>query len=374
MPHPVPSQIEVKDSAALFSVAREVLEDLKARLAGDPNAELLLRCLNRREAVDSSQIEGTRTGFDELLLYEMSLGEGDSVDDRDASETLAYVQAFTHGEAQIRQRGVAALDESLIQALHGILMSGKARYTPGEYRDRQNYIGISLENAIYVPPPPAAVPELMADLTRLLRYEPDDVKVSSILMRTAIAHVQFEAIHPFLDGNGRTGRLLIPFMLMSEGEPPLHLASFLKLRQRAYYDALWQVQVKLNWMPWMHLFLECVIASGRHTLALMDHLERIQARWHELLLQEKKRKHAAVWKVVKQLTVTPVVSAKEASRLAGVSFVAANGAIAELVQLDILRPAEDRQRNRYFQAHEVLNAMYAGMDEVLRRAQSIQFL
>ncbi len=377
IPPSVSPLVEAKESNALLYVAHEVLTDLNARLRTYPSADLLLRCLNRREAVDSSQIEGTRTGFDDLLLYEMAIsegtvGEGTDAGNDDASETLAYVRAFTHGADQVAASGKAALDEDLIRTLHRTLLAGRVRYTPGEYRDRQNYIGNSLETASYVPPPPGDVPRLMADLVGLLQYEPDDVAVPSVLMRAAIAHVQFEAIHPFLDGNGRTGRMLMPFMLMAEGEPPLHLASFLKLRQRAYYDALWQVQVRLNWAPWLKLFLECVIASGRHTLALIDQLDSTQTRWNGMLRAAGKRRHATIWKVVERLAATPVISAKEASRLAGVSFPAANDAIAELVALDILRPGGEQQRNRYFQAHEVLNAMYAGMDEVLQRVEAIQ--
>lgn len=372
LPPPVPQHIDARGSEALFVLARDVIDGLNLRLQRYRNADLLLRCLNRREAVDSSQIEGTRTAFDDLLLYEMSLAAGDTSADMDARETLAYVQAYSHGEALVRERGTAALDQDLILSLHGILMAGKLKCTPGCYRDRQNYVGLTLETATYVPPPPAAVPELMADLTGLLQYRSEGVKHVSVLMRAAIAHVQFEAIHPFLDGNGRTGRMLIPFMLLAEAEPPLHLASFLKLRQQAYYDALWQVQVKQNWTPWMNLFLECVVASGRHTLRLMDELDRIEAGWGDTLRNARKRSHAAVWKIVRHLGTAPVLSVKETSRLTGVSFPAANAAIAELVQLDILRPMGERQRDRYFQAHAVLNAMHGGMDGILRQVESIR--
>lgn len=331
-----------------------------------PYAALLLRALNRREAVASSQIEGSHTSFDELLLYEMDLAGDIPQVNVDACETLAYVAAATYGEERVRQQGQAALNSQLIQELHGRLMGGQARYTPGHFRTIQNHIGgLSLEQAMFVPPPSTEVKRLMSDLETLLQYQPDGNMVTSILMRAAIAHVQFEAIHPFIDGNGRIGRMLLPMMLQADGEPPIHLATFLKIRQRDYYAALRDAQMRLSWAPWVSLFLECVIASCRHTGHIIEVLDDLQVQWSVQLSARRRRLDATVWRVADILVGQPVITANEVARQLSVTFPAANDAIADLVELDILRPSTAQRRNRVFQAHQVLNALHTGMDEVL---------
>ncbi|WP_176785883.1 Fic family protein [Propionivibrio dicarboxylicus] len=329
------------------------------------HADLVLPMLNRREAVDSSQIEGTQTGFDGLLIHEIEAGSQEAESDPDAEETFSYVRAFMRGCGDVERHGQDAPSLDLIRALHATLMEKQPRARPGEWRDVQNFIGSRLETARYVPPPAAAVPELMQDLQRVLRYQPDGVVDVSILMRAGIAHAQFEAIHPFLDGNGRTGRLLLPLMLKAAGLPPIHLATFLKVRQRDYYDALWQVQTRLNWAPWMTLFLECTVASCRHTVQLFSALQRLQTQWRRRLAEAGKRRHAAIWKVTDLLLGQPVVNVNIVAERLGVSFPAANTAITDLVALDILRPATDRRRHRIFHAHGVMNALYTGLDAVL---------
>lgn len=324
-----------------------------------------MHMLNRREAVDSSQIEGTRTGFDGLLIHEIEVGTADEISDSDANTTLNYVRAFMAGTHDVEVHGQQALNLNLIRNLHACLMAGQSQYAPGRWRDRQNFIGLRMETARYIPPPPGEVPRLMDDLSGLLQYEPEGVAVTSIFLRAAIAHVQFEAIHPFLDGNGRTGRLLLPLMFKAEGAPPIHLASFLKLRQQEYYDALLQVQTRLVWEPWIRLFLESVIASCRHTTRLFEDLQTIQRRWQGMLTEKSKRRHATIWRVTELLLGQPVVTVNSIADCLEVTFPAANDAVAELVALDILRPATQQRRHRVFQAHEVMNALYTGLDTVI---------
>jgi Fic family protein len=332
-----------------------------------PYADLLFHMLNRREAVDSSQIEGTHTSFDGLLIHEINDGTGDAHADPDADVTLGYVRAYSHGACQIDRAGQAVLNRKLILELHGLLMGGNLQTAPGRWRQVQNWIGgFAIETATYVPPPPAEVPRLMADLEQLLQYQPEGPARISILVRAAIAHVQFEAIHPFKDGNGRTGRLLLPLMLKADGEPPIHLATFLKIRKRDYYLALEQAQKRLNWTPWFKLFLECVIASCRHTARLFSALRAIQTRWQETLSAAGKRRDAAVWKVCELLLGQPVVTVNTVAQRLGITFPAANMAIAELTGMGILRQASLAQRRRrVFHAHEVMNALYTGLDDIL---------
>ena len=232
VPQPVPTSIDISSCNNLLVLARRELELLADTInKNQQHSALLMHMLNRREAVDSSQIEGTRTGFDGLLIHEIEGGTGDESSDRDADATLNYVRAFINGAHDIDNHGQLAVNLNLIRNLHAQLMSGQDQYMPGEWRNKQNYIGLRMETARYIPPPPGELPRLMDDFLGLLQYQPEGVAVTSILLRTAIAHVQFEAIHPFLDGNGRVGRLLLPLMFKAEGAPPIHLASFLKLRQ-----------------------------------------------------------------------------------------------------------------------------------------------
>lgn len=366
VPRPVPATVNVPSCNGLLVLARRELELLADKIRKNGHyADLLLHMLNRREAVDSSQIEGTHTGFDGLLIHEIEAGTADEVFDSDANITLSYVRAFLRGAQDIEAYGKDALNLNLIRNLHAMLMAGQSQYSPGLWRDRQNYIGLRMETARYIPPPPADVPQLMEDLLGLLQYEAEGVAVTSVLLRAAIVHVQFEAIHPFLDGNGRVGRLLLPLMFKAEGAPPIHLASFLKLRQQEYYDALLQVQTKLVWEPWIRLFLESVIASCRHTTGLFEDLQTIQGRWQGMLTEQSKRRHATIWRVAELLLGQPVVTVNSIAGRLNVTFPAANDAVSELVALDILRPATQQRRHRIFQAHEVMNALYTGLDAVI---------
>jgi Fic family protein len=366
VPPPVPTSIQVSSCNNLLVLARRELELLADTInKNQQHAALLMHMLNRREAVDSSQIEGTHTGFDGLLIHEIEGGTGDEGSDRDADATLNYVRAFINGAHDIDNHGQLALNLNLIRNLHAQLMAGQDQYMPGEWRNKQNYIGLRMETARYIPPPPGEVPRLMDDLLDLLQYQPEGVAVTSILLRAAIAHVQFEAIHPFLDGNGRIGRLLLTLMFKAEGAPPIHLASFLKLRQQEYYAALLKVQTRLEWEPWIRLFLESVIASCRHTTRLFDNLREIQARWHQILTGQSKRRHATIWKVTELLLGQPVVTVNSIVDHLGVTFPAANDAVSELIAFDILRPATQQRRHRVFHAHEVMNALYTGLDSVI---------
>ena len=366
MPLPVPTNVDLTPCHGLLVLARRELELLDETIKRNVDyAELVFHMLNRREAVDSSQIEGTHTGFDGLLIHEIEAGSDDARTDSDADETLGYVRAFMFGCREVELRGQAALDTNLIRQLHATLLDGQDRAMPGRWREIQNYIGVRLETARYIPPPANAVAALMEDLHRILQYEPEGVVEVSILMRAGIAHAQFEAIHPFLDGNGRTGRLLLPLMLKAAGQPPIHLATFLKVRQQDYYDALWRAQTRLDWVPWMTLFLECVVASCRHTVQLFGALRVLHGRWGNQLAEKGKRRHATIWRVTDLLLGQPVVTVNSVAKRLQVTFPAANDAITELVTLDILRPANTQRRHRVFHAHEVMNALYTGLDSVL---------
>jgi Fic family protein len=164
---------------------------------------------------------------------------------------------------------------------------------------------------------------------------------------------------------------LLPLMFLAAGEPPIHLATFLKVRQSEYYDALLAVPMRLDWTPWLRLFLECVIASCRHTVQLFATLHALHRHWQEQLTKLRKRRHAAVWRLIDLLLGQPVITVNQVVRHLGVTFPAANQAVSELVALGILRPANNQRRDRVFHAHQVTNALYTGLDLVLEQASRL---
>ncbi len=359
----------------LLPLAHREMQVLADAITAAPHfAELLIHMLNRREAVDSSQIEGTHTQFDELLLYEIEAGTPDAVSDADADLTLNHLHAYMLGVAEVRTKGIDALNTRLIRSLHSQLMTGESRAVPGKLRQVQNYIGgLKIENARFIPPPPAEVPRLMAGLDRLIRNEPDPESHFrlGVLARAPIVHAHFEAIHPFVDGNGRVGRILLPLMFLADGDPPIHLATFLKVRQREYYDALLAVQMKLRWSDWVQLFLECTIASCRHTVHLLRELRIIADQWREGLKERRIRKDAAVWRLAELLLGQPVVTVNALVERLNVSFPAANAAVAVLVKMDILRAQGAKRRHRAFHAHQVMNILHTGIDAVLEDVSTL---
>ena len=362
------------DSPLLPLAHREIQVLADAITAAPHYAEPLIHMLNRREAVDSSQIEGTHTQFDELLLHEIEAGTADAVSDADADQTLNYLHAYMLGIAEVRTKGIDALNTRLMCELHRRLMTGDSRALPGKLREVQNYIGgLKMENARFIPAPPSEVPRLMAGLDRLIRNESDPESHLSIgvLARAPIVHAHFEAIHPFVDGNGRMGRLLLPLMFLADGDPPIHLATFLKLRQREYYDALLAAQMKLRWSDWVRLFLECTIASCRHTVHLLRELRITADQWRERLQERRIRKDAAVWRLAELLLGQPVVTVNALVERLNVSFPAANGAVAVLVDMDILRAQGTKRRRRAFHAHEVMNILHTGIDAVLEDVSTL---
>jgi Fic family protein len=362
-------------SSLMFLAHREMQQLAAAARAAPKYSKLLMHMLNRREAVESSQIEGTHTQLDALLLHEIEAGTPDATADPDADVTLNYLRAYTWGVQQATAGGVRALDVPLICKLHAHLMLGDARSMPGKWRNTQNWIGgFNIEQARFIPPPADLVPQLMSELPRLILAErdPESHYRLGVLARAPIVHAQFEAIHPFIDGNGRVGRLLFPLMFVAEEEPPIHLATFLKLRQREYYDALLDVQMRLRWDKWIELYLECTIASCRNTIDLLRELASTAERWHRLLEDRRVRRHATAWRLIDHLLGQPVVTVNAVASALQISFAAANSAVTLLLEMDILRAQNEQRRNRAFQAHEVMNFLYTGLDEVLNDVSALQ--
>jgi len=359
IPPPTPRGLELKglrDELPRARAALDLLKDLSSRL---PNPDLITRTADRREAVRSSQIEGTNSGVNDLLTYEAT-GSDEGLPP-DVLVTHNYVRALEYGLQKVRQSGVSALTCNLITELHARLMDG-VDYdgTPGEFRERQNWIGGgNIYNARFVPPPPGNVQACMDDLESLLRYSAaeEDQMVLSVVIRMAIAHAQFETIHPFVDGNGRVGRILLPLMLAAEGYPPVYLAGYLKDKQREYYDALVGVQLREKWSEWVKFFAIGVEAAVQESIKTAIELENILKKWTGLVAGLGLRSHSVLYKFPELMIGTPVLTAHHAKDALGISFPSASAALAALEKMGILVQPVKHQRNRTFVAKEVIDVL-----------------
>lgn len=331
------------------------LERLHATARHLPNVDMITRTLARREAVQSSQIEGTRTRLQELLEYEAT-HSSDGLP-ADARVTECYVQALELGLSAVRKAGCRrALDVDLVRAMHRTLMQdAPAAVTPGQFRKVQAWIGSGrIEDATFVPSPPSRIAKCMQELeTSVLQYAPreDEQWTLSLVVQIAIAHAQFETIHPFADGNGRTGRLLMPVMLAAEGYPPLYLSGTLLRHRRAYYDALADVQLRWNWNPWLRLLGRAVSEACESAVALANDLEQIRGDWAGRLAGL--RADATAHRLPGYLLGHPVITVNQIAEAHGISFVAASRAVDQLVKRKILTEPK-RRRNRVFHAQEVI--------------------
>jgi Fic family protein len=323
-----------------------------------PHPDLITRSLERREAVLSSQIEGTRTDLTQLLEYEAT-GSDEGLPD-DAAITLGYVRALDHGLRAVRREGGPKhLTLDLLRQLHRVLMSGtdyRHPEGPGEWRRGQNWIGgRRIEDATLIPPPVSHLEDCLLDLEDFLQVDPDSPAMMALPLRMAVAHVQFEAIHPFSDGNGRVGRLLPPLMMAAEGLPPLYLAGYLKANQREYYDLLADVQLQGRWTPWAEFFLEGIAAAAATEQATAQVLLSIRQGWQERTAHM--RVDAAARRLLDVFLGAPVQTVASAREALGISPQAANTGIAALLDLGIIREMSGRKWGRSFQAHEVLTAL-----------------
>lgn len=353
-----PTPRRLPDGAAVgreLSDAMLALERLKATVRHLPNVDMITRTLARREAVQSSRIEGTRTQVQELFEYEATQS-GDGLP-ADATVTERYVQALELGLAAVRQtRPRRALDLDLVRAMHRTLMQdAPATVRAGRFRDIQAWIGSGrIEDATFVPAPPSRIAACMQELeSSMLQYAPreDEQWALSPVAQIAIAHAQFETIHPFADGNGRTGRLLMPVMLAAVDYPPLYLSGTLLRHRRAYYDALADIQLRWDWSPWLKLLGRAVVESCSGAIAIANDLESIRADWAARLAGL--RADATAHQLPAYLLGHPVVTVNQVADAHGISFVAASRAINQLVERKILTEPK-RRRNRMFLAADVL--------------------
>jgi Fic family protein len=316
-----------------------------------PNPQLLAGPSLRREAVLSSRIEGTQTTISELYAAEAE--QLQLVSSPDVREVTNYVDAFTFG---LERLAMLPLSLRLMRELHERLMSGVrgAGRQPGEFRSYQNFVGGTSEaDARYVGPPVPAMHGCLDDFERFLHQ-----RTLPPLVQAAVLHYQFEAIHPFGDGNGRVGRLLVGIFLAERGllpEPLLQLSAFFECTRSAYYDGLFRVSTHGDWDAWLAYVLEGVRLQAEESAELADRLVALQARYRETLLSA--RANTSALKLLDSLFVNPIVTARTAQGVLGATAPTARAAIRALEAQGILRELTGRRWGRVFQADELLDVV-----------------
>jgi len=327
-----------------------------------PDTPLFLYMYIRKEALLSSQIEGTQSSLSDLLLFENEEAPGVPIDD--VVEVSNYVAAMKHGLERIRSGFPISL--RLMREIHEILLAkGRgATKQPGEFRHSQNWIGGSRPgNALFVPPPPSAVLDLMSDLEAFIHA---DTPAVPTLVKAGLVHVQFETIHPFLDGNGRLGRLLITLLLCDRGilkEPILYLSLYFKTHRRYYYDLLQRVREDGDWEAWIEFFLDGITETS---LQAADAAKQILSLFEEdrAKIESLGRPAASALRVHQLLQQKPIIAIPDAARETGMSAPTVAKSIQHLRDLDLLREITGKQRGRMFVYSDYLGILSQGTEPI----------
>lgn len=353
VPAPLPPEIDYDQRLVMaLSKADTALSELSGVGRQLPNPHLLITPYIRQEAILSSRIEGTRTNLSDLLLDEVGAADGAANEEAERREVRNYIEATEQGIEELRTGRPITLN--MIQSLHATLMAGVrgSLASPGRFRSEQNWIGgATIDRAVYVSPPPELLMECLTDWERFVNSRgqmPD-------LIQCAIMHEQFEAIHPFKDGNGRIGRLLVPLFLMERGrlsQPLLYLSSYIEPRRNDYYDVLQRIRTDCDWVSWLRFFLEGVqqtaLLAVQQTKTLMDLREEFR-----YLVRGKAR---AV-ELVDYLFLNPYVTAKRAREFLDVSDPTARTAITTLEQAGILTALAERPWPKLYVSMPILTIL-----------------
>jgi Fic family protein len=343
---PSPRALDLTSLQAILAEANQAIGRLDGMTSALPDLKLFLYSYVRKEAVLSSQIEGTQSSLSDLLLYENAETPGVPLDD--VQEVSNYVGALNHGLE--RMRGGFPLSLRLIREIHEVLLSkGRGSHAqPGQFRKSQNWIGGSRPgNAAYVPPPPEYVLDCMGQLEAFLHQEAPSFP---LLIRAGLVHAQFESIHPFLDGNGRVGRLLITFMLCAEDvlrEPVLYLSLFFKKHRRLYYDRLNGTRENEGWTEWLDFFLQGVRDTANQAARMANNIDKLFQADKEKI-ESFGRGAASALLVYRYAQANPLFSIRNAAREAKVSFPTASSAVTRMTEAGILRESSGKRRDRLF--------------------------
>lgn len=344
---PVPPVQITGEIQRLLSEADRALGRLDGSIQTLPNPDLFVFMYVRKEAVLSSQIEGTQSSLNDLLAVEASILSPDQP--KDVDEVVNYVRAMNYGLNRLHE---LPLSVRLIREIHGELLRGVrgSLLTPGELRRSQNWIGpggCTLTDASFVPPPPEEVPAALSEVERFL-HAPTDLPS---LLQIGLAHGQFETIHPFLDGNGRVGRLLITFYLCERGilqKPVLYLSYYLKKHRIAYYDHLQAVRDTGDWEGWLIFFLRGVIEVSAQATETARRILALREKHRAAVTTHLARAAANGHRVLEHLYERPIVSVADIQTLLGTTYPSASNVVSRLATLGILREITGHRRNRLF--------------------------
>ena len=353
IPNPLPPAVPIafdNEMIQLLSGADLALGRLSGIADVLPNPDLFVAMYVRKEAVLSSQIEGIQCTLDEVLEAEI---DPESIQTKPIAEVVNYVAAMNHGVARLSQNFPLSL--RLVREIHGKLMSGVRgdNKAPGEFRATQNWIGpheVSLANATFVPPP---VPDMTAALTNLEAFIHDHDSLP-IAIQCAMAHMQFETIHPFLDGNGRVGRLLVALMLHERGaltRPLLYISHYLKANRVEYYDRLTDVRRTGNWEGWIKFFLRGIASVGHEAAVTAKRI----VEFRNSAMSTASGLGRNEFLLIDHLFEHPILDARGAEKKLGVSFPTANTAIKSLEAAGLLIETTGQRRARIFRFQPYLD-------------------
>jgi cell filamentation protein, protein adenylyltransferase len=364
MPLPPVPPIDLGGLQIALELANQTVGRLDGIASVLPDPSLFLYVYIRKEALLSSQIEGTQSSLSDLLLYEADEAPGVPIDD--TREVSNYVAAMSHGLRRLREDFPLSL--RLIREIHEILLAkgrGQGK-DPGAFRRSQNWIGGTRPgNALFVPPPPHLVMDCLGALESFIHADTPDLP---LLVKAALVHVQFETIHPFLDGNGRLGRLLITFMLCERGilrEPLLYLSLFFKQNQMAYYEHLQAVRQHGTWEPWVAFFLRGVTETARQGIQTIQNLLRLFAN-DRARVADLGRPAATALRLHQFFQRRGLTTIPDASRHLGLSQPTVTSGIAHLRKLGIVHETTGRQRGKVFIYGAFMDLLSEGTDPLPR--------
>lgn len=344
---PEPALVLDGELTGLLSQADRALGRLDGSVLTLPNPDLFILMYVRKEAVLSSQIEGTQSSLQDLLAAEASLYDENRP--HDVEEVINYVAAMKHGLGRLHELPVSV---RLVREIHAELMQGVrgGRLQPGELRQSQNWIGpagCTLNTATFIPPPAHEVPRALGEWEKFLHAD-DGLPP---LLKIALAHVQFETIHPFLDGNGRVGRLLITFLLTEWGvlhKPVLYLSHYFKQHRQQYYEHLQAVRDRGEWEPWLAFFLRGAIEVAGEAATTARRIQLLREAHRSAITDKLGRAAGNGHRVLEKLFDRPIVSVSDVQQLTGTTHAAANTLVRRMTELGILEEITGYARNRRF--------------------------
>lgn len=353
IPNALPPQIELNAGLIkLLSVADQYIGKLSGAAQLLLNPHLLIHPFVRREAVLSSRIENTQSGLDDLFLFEAD--ETEPLRIPDVREIANYVQAMNYGLLRLK---TLPISNRLVCEIHKILMTGVCgdHATPGEMRRSQNWIGppnCTLEEATFVPPPVEEMKSALSNWEKYLHSDPSE----PVLIQCALIHYQFETIHPFIDGNGRIGRLLIPFLLCERdvlSQPLLYLSAFFERYREEYYQRLLAVSQKGDWIGWIDYFLRGVCAQSQDALKNAQKLINLREQYRTKVM--RKRAPQTALRIIDHIFSNPMISISGLSKKWDIPYMSIQRGVDYLIKEGLLEEVTGQQRNRIYVANELYN-------------------